>query len=152
MKLLYIFFSPVLVLLPVVNWSEGQSYHNMSKFFANMSFGQVHRGGFNISECTEDLMNCWENIVPDNICHQWIIFGTVCDTMREYCLDMGAETYTVRWWHRWFIRENNCLYWWYTYAESRRAAAPPPPPAPAPALARLVRFRGSYNFHFVPEP
>lgn len=32
---------------------------------------------------------------PDNICHQWIIFGTVCDTMREYCLDSGPDTYTV---------------------------------------------------------
>ncbi|XP_069363119.1 uncharacterized protein [Maniola hyperantus] len=66
---------------------SGQYAEDVTKNFVPLTFPQVHRGSFNISNCVRELLNCWEVIKPDLVCTGALIFESVCGVLRHQCTD-----------------------------------------------------------------
>ncbi|XP_035439243.2 uncharacterized protein LOC118268734 [Spodoptera frugiperda] len=93
MKFLVISFaSCVLIILPnYYHVTEGQSLAVPDKFFKKVTFEKINRGGYNVTTCLQDLLNCWEVIKPDVVCFKRWSYDTykltVCEMLKDTCDD-----------------------------------------------------------------
>ncbi|CAB3261481.1 unnamed protein product [Arctia plantaginis] len=72
----------------VVN-AQNPDYPN--RYFVPIKFDYAVRGAYNVSECLEELLTCWELIRPLYMCTQFRMKDSLCSNMREYCHDEHGD-------------------------------------------------------------
>ncbi|XP_022837830.1 uncharacterized protein LOC111364984 [Spodoptera litura] len=92
MKILIISFaSCLLLILPnYYHVTEGQNVLLPTAFYKTTVFEKINRGGYNITDCLKELLNCWEFIKPDIICikNKYEQYKTTaCEVLKETCDD-----------------------------------------------------------------
>ncbi|XP_026735187.1 uncharacterized protein LOC113499051 isoform X2 [Trichoplusia ni] len=83
-----------------------QVYPSPNGTFKFMKFEWMNRGGYNISTCLKDLMNCWEVMRGDVICAHAKHTQTICEHMKEECSDYYG--YLDNWYHGFSMMEAVC--------------------------------------------
>ncbi|VVC98737.1 unnamed protein product [Leptidea sinapis] len=65
-----------------------QYFEDPTKMFEPMEFDAVHRGSFNITQCIQDVLNCYAIVKPDEICSEYShTHASICSAMRHWCDD-----------------------------------------------------------------
>nr|ADJ58578.1 seminal fluid protein HACP040 [Heliconius melpomene] len=73
--------------------ASAQYFDDPSRHFQYLQMGLVHRGSFNNTDCSRNLLNCWEIIKPDLICSHWVVYESVCGVMHTDCNDRSGLTF-----------------------------------------------------------
>ncbi|KAF9421092.1 hypothetical protein HW555_002804 [Spodoptera exigua] len=98
-------------LVSVYHVTDGQNFYDIEEFYKPIVFDNLNRGGYNITDCLSELLNCWEVIKPDVICTYDKYLTTVCDLLKETCDDYDGlveEQLGLRL----TLFENKCLWSW----------------------------------------